>query len=92
MKFALGVYFTVPSAASITATVPLAPCVTAMIDLPAFSKLSLPNKPLVTLPSSATVALSPAMSASAVTITVIVRVATLPALSVTETVKLSGPW
>ena len=72
-------------------TVPLLPCVTAVTALPAPSKLSFASTPVVTLPSSATVAVSAAMSATPVTVRLITWVAVLPSLSVSVTVKLSTP-
>ena len=90
-KLALAVYFTVPSTASTMVTLPFAPLVTAVITRAAFSKVSLPNTPVVTLPSSARVAVSAAVSATAVTVRLITCVVVLPASSATVTVKLSLP-
>ena len=79
------------------ATVPLLPCVTPVMVRATFSKVSalaplVPvNKLAVMAVSSAVLSVSAVMSATAVTVRLIVLVSTLPSLSVTLTTKLSAP-
>ncbi|QJW83490.1 hypothetical protein HK414_02960 [Ramlibacter terrae] len=73
-------------------TVPWAPLVTEEMTRPAPSKLSLASTSVTTAVSSVVLAVSVAMSVTGVTLRLIVRVAVLPLLSVTATVKLSAPW
>ncbi|QJW83476.1 hypothetical protein HK414_02880 [Ramlibacter terrae] len=91
LKFAFGVYRTVPSSASMIVTVPFVPFVTATMVAPAFSKLSLASRLRVTLVSSSVLIALGAMSATAATVRLMTCVETLPALSVTRTVKVSAP-
>ncbi|QJW83488.1 hypothetical protein HK414_02945 [Ramlibacter terrae] len=55
------------------------------------SKLSLPRTAVMTAVSSVVLATSSAMSTTVPTLTVITCVEVAPVLSVTRTVKLSGP-
>ncbi|QJW83494.1 hypothetical protein HK414_02980 [Ramlibacter terrae] len=72
-------------------TVPWAPSVVPVTRRPALSNVSLPSTLVRTATSSTVLTVSPAMSTTGVTLRLIVRVAVLPRLSVTVTVKLSGP-
>ena len=73
------------------ATVPCVPLVTAVMVRPAFSKVSLVSRFAVSLPSSATVCVSAAMSTTALTVSLITCAWTLPSPSCTLTVKVSAP-
>ena len=64
---------------------------TAVIVRPAFSKESLVNRFVVTSASSLTVCVSLAMSATAVTVRLMVWVVVKPSSSVMVTTKLSAP-